>query len=42
MPWQESATMDQRLQFVRDALSERFDMTELCARYRLSRRVAHA
>jgi transposase InsO family protein len=33
--------MDQRLQFVRDALSERFDMTELCARYGVSRRIGY-
>ena len=41
MPWQESATMDLRLQFVRDALSERFDMTELCLRYGVSRRIGY-
>jgi transposase-like protein len=41
MPWQESDTMDQRLQFVRDALSERFDMTELCLRYGVSRRIGY-
>lgn len=33
--------MDQRLQFVRDALSERFDMTELCLRYGVSRRIGY-
>jgi putative transposase len=33
--------MDQRLQFVRDALSERFDMTELCTRYGVSRRIGY-
>jgi putative transposase len=41
MPWQESDTMDQRLQFVRDALSERFDMTDLCARYGVSRKIGY-
>lgn len=33
--------MDQRLQFVTDALSDRFTMTELCARYGVSRRVGY-
>jgi hypothetical protein len=33
MPWTESDAMDQRLQFVTDALSDRFTMTELCERY---------
>lgn len=33
--------MDQRLQFVRDALSERFDMTGLCLRYGVSRRIGY-
>jgi hypothetical protein len=32
MPWTESDAMEQRLQFVTDALSDRFTMTELCAR----------
>src|ERR1043165_1794067 len=41
MPWRESAAMDQRLQFVTDALSDRFTMTELCARYGVSRRVGY-
>ncbi len=31
--------MDERLQFVRDAASDRFTMSELCARYGVSRRV---
>ena len=31
--------MDQRLQFVSDALSDRFTMTELCERYGVSRRI---
>jgi transposase InsO family protein len=31
--------MDERLRFVRDALSDRFTMSELCARYGVSRRV---
>ena len=33
--------MDERLQFVRDALSDRFTMSELCARYGVSRRVGY-
>jgi transposase-like protein len=41
MPWKESDAMDQRLQFVTDALSDRFTMTEFCARYGVSRRVGY-
>lgn len=41
MPWKESGVMDQRLDFVRDALSERFTMVELCARYGVSRRIGY-
>src|SRR5687767_3237325 len=41
MPWTESDAMDQRLPFVRDALSDRFTMSELCARYGVSRRVGY-
>ncbi len=41
MPWKESVIMDERLQFVRDALSDRFTMSELCARYGVSRRVGY-
>jgi transposase InsO family protein len=33
--------MDERLQFVRDALSDRFSMSELCARYGVSRRIGY-
>lgn len=33
--------MDERLQFVRDALSDRFTMSELCARYGVSRRIGY-
>jgi transposase-like protein len=39
MPWTESDAMDQRLQFVTDALSDRFTMTELCERYGVSSRI---
>lgn len=41
MPWKESDLMDERLHFVRDALSDRFTMSELCARYGVSRRVGY-
>jgi transposase InsO family protein len=33
--------MDQRLDFVRDATSNRFSMVELCARYGVSRRIGY-
>jgi putative transposase len=41
MPWKESVAMDERLRFVRDALSDRFTMSELCARYGVSRRIGY-
>src|SRR5215211_3534017 len=41
MPWKESGPMEERLQFVRDALRDRFPMSELCARYGVSRRVGY-
>lgn len=41
MPWQVSVTMDERLRFVRDALRDRFTMSELCARYGVSRRIGY-
>src|SRR6185437_13509302 len=41
MPWQESGPMEERLQFVRDALRDRFTMSALCARYGVSRRVGY-
>ena len=41
VPWKESDAMDQRLQFVTDALSDRFTMTELCERYGVSRRIGY-
>ena len=41
MPWLETAPVDERLQFVHDALSDRFTMSELCARYGVSRRVGY-
>ncbi len=33
--------MEERLRFVHDALSDRFDMSELCARYGVSRRIGY-
>ena len=33
MPWKESVALDERLKFVRDAPSDRFAMSELCARW---------
>ena len=41
MPWRESGPMDERLQFVRDAQRNLFTMSELCARYGVSRRVGY-
>ena len=41
MPWLETVPMDQRLQFIHDALSDRFTMAALCARYGISRRVGY-
>src|SRR5512145_2764001 len=41
MPWKERVIMDERPQFVRDALSDRFSMSELCARYGVSRRIGY-
>ncbi len=41
MPWLETAPVDERLQFIQDALSNRFTMSELCARYGISRRIGY-
>ena len=41
MPWKESVRMEERLRFVHDALSDRYTMSELCARYGVSRRVGY-
>src|SRR5262245_1957198 len=41
MPWKESVAMEERLRFVHDALSNRFAMSELCARYGVSRRIGY-
>ena len=37
MPWLETDPMNERLKFVQDALSDRFTMAEVCARYGVSR-----
>src|SRR5438034_11619842 len=41
MPWLETAPVDERIRFIRDAQSDRFTMSELCARYGVSRRVGY-
>lgn len=41
MPWLETAPVDERIRFIQDALSDRFTMSELCARYGVSRRVGY-
>src|SRR5215203_4344298 len=41
MPWKECGPMEERLQFVRDAQRDHVTMSELCARYGVSRRVGY-
>lgn len=41
MPWLETAPVEERIQFITDALSDRFTMSELCARYGVSRRTGY-
>jgi putative transposase len=41
MPWSETTPVDERLGFIQDALSDRFTMAALCARYGVSRRVGY-
>jgi putative transposase len=41
MLWMESGPMEQRQEGFRDALSDRFTMSELCARYGVSRRIGY-
>ena len=41
MPWLETAPMEQRSRFIDAYLSGGFTMTELCARYQVSRRVGY-
>src|SRR6476661_3704987 len=41
MPWLETVPVEERIRFIGDALSDRFTMSELCARYGVSRRVGY-
>ena len=41
MPWLETSPVEERIRFIGDALSDRFTMSELCARYGISRRVGY-
>ena len=41
MPWLETVPLQERLQFVHDAMSDRFTMSERCARYGVSRRIGY-
>jgi len=41
MPWLETAPVDERIRFIQDALRDRFTISELCARYGVSRRVGY-
>jgi putative transposase len=41
MPWRETSPMEERLQFVRDARSGLFTMTELAEQYAISRRTGY-
>jgi putative transposase len=41
MPWRETSPMEERLQFVRDARSGLFTMTELAEQYGISRRTGY-
>ena len=42
MPWRERSPMDERLQFISDYQRQIFTMTELCARYNVSRKTGYA
>ncbi len=41
MPWLETVPVEERLQFIQDALSDRFTMSELCEQYGVSRRIGY-
>lgn len=41
MPWSQTSPMDQRIQFIADALRESLTVTELCDLYRVSRKTGH-
>ena len=38
MPWLETAPMEQRQRFIADHVRDLYSMTELCARYGISRK----
>src|ERR1700750_3307098 len=41
MPWKETCPMDQRVAFIADWLRDEWTMTELAARYQISRKTAY-
>src|ERR687898_690982 len=41
MPWTETCPMDQRVAFIADWLRDEWTMTELAARYQISRKTAY-
>lgn len=41
MPWLETAPMDERLRFIADSQRDLYPMTELCARYGISRKTGY-
>jgi putative transposase len=41
MPWSETCAMDQRAQFIRDWLTHRHSVVDLCARYGVSRKTGY-
>ena len=41
MPWSETTTMDAKVAFILDWKSQKHQMTELCARYGVSRKTAY-
>ncbi len=41
MPWKETSTMDAKVAFILDWNSQKYQMTELCARYGVSRKTAY-
>lgn len=42
MPWRETSSVDQRVQFIADYLTQSFSLAELCRRYGISRPTAYA
>ena len=41
MPWQETSPVEERERFIDDHRLELYDMTELCARYAISRKTGY-